>query len=60
MQTFDDGPAALPDGWEEENAGISGPLYEFVDALFELNRRGFFRRQACNPCSHIAVFVAVR
>lgn len=38
--------AAGPPGpdWEEA-AGISAPLYELVDALFELQGRGFFRRQ---------------
>ena len=30
--------------WEEA-AGISAPLYEIVDTLFELQSRGFFRRQ---------------
>ena len=30
--------------WEEA-AGISAPLYEIVDCLFELQSRGFFRRQ---------------
>ena len=30
--------------WEEA-AGISAPLYDIVDTLFELQSRGFFRRQ---------------
>ena len=30
--------------WEEA-AGISAPLYEIVDTVFELQSRGFFRRQ---------------
>ena len=42
--------------WEEA-AGISAPLYEIVDTVFELQSRGFFRRQvtwlflACGPCT---------
>ena len=32
--------------WEEA-AGISAPLYDIVDTLFELQSRGFFRRQVC-------------
>ncbi len=41
--------------WEEA-AGISAPLYDIVDTLFELQSRGFFRRQVramrrmCGPC----------
>ncbi len=27
------------------SAGISAPLYEMVDCLFQLQTRGFFRRQ---------------
>lgn len=34
--------------WEEA-AGISAPLYDIVDTLFELQSRGFFRRQVCRP-----------
>jgi len=30
----------------EESAGISAPLYDIVDIVFELRSRGFFRRQA--------------
>ena len=36
--------------WEEA-AGISAPLYEIVDTVFELQSRGFFRRQACRALS---------
>ena len=31
----------------EESAGISAPLYDVVDVLFQLQSRGFFRRQVC-------------
>lgn len=35
----------------EESAGISAPLYDVVDVLFQLQSRGFFRRQVCVlPC----------
>ena len=41
--------------WEEA-AGISAPLYEIVDTLFELQSRGFFRRQVwlCAPVGLLA------
>ena len=29
----------------EDSAGISAPLYDIVDVVFELGSRGFFRRQ---------------
>lgn len=29
----------------DESAGISAPLYDVVDVLFQLQSRGFFRRQ---------------
>ncbi len=29
----------------EDSAGVSGPLYDIVDVIFELGSRGFFRRQ---------------
>ena len=39
--------------WEEA-AGISAPLYEIVDTVFELQSRGFFRRQVTLPCTAVA------
>ena len=33
----------------EEAAGISSPLYDIVDVLFELQSRGYFRRQVRYP-----------
>ena len=33
----------------EEAAGISSPLYDIVDVLFELQSRGYFRRQVRRP-----------
>lgn len=37
---------AIPEGlaWEE-SAGISAPLLDIVDVLFNLSSHGFFRRQ---------------
>ena len=32
----------------EESAGISAPLYDVIDVLFELQSRGIFRRQVCS------------
>ena len=29
----------------EDCAGVSAPLYDIVDVVFELGSRGFFRRQ---------------
>lgn len=37
--------------WEEA-AGISAPLYEIVDTVFELQSRGFFRRQVRTALPH--------
>ena len=37
-------PAAAALDWEE-SAGVSAPLYDIVDVVFELGSRGFFRRQ---------------
>ena len=48
-------PAVCALDWEE-SAGISAPLYDIVDVVFELRSRGFFRRQVQlihNPQSHI-------
>ena len=39
-------PAVCALDWEE-SAGISAPLYDIVDVVFELRSRGFFRRQVC-------------
>lgn len=33
----------------EEAAGVSAPLYDVVDVLFELQSRGYFRRQVPRP-----------
>ena len=41
----DAAPAAVCALDWEESAGISAPLYDIVDAVFELRSRGFFRRQ---------------
>ena len=35
----------------EESAGISAPLYDVVDVLFQLQSRGFFRRQVFQDSS---------
>ena len=31
----------------EENMGISSPLYQIIDVVFDLRARGFLRRQVC-------------
>ena len=41
--------------WEEA-AGISAPLYEIVDTVFELQSRGFFRRQVSRDLPHEALW----
>ena len=41
--------------WEEA-AGISAPLYEIVDTVFELQSRGFFRRQVREAHPHITPY----
>ena len=41
--------------WEEA-AGISAPLYEIVDTVFELQSRGFFRRQVSKNPPHEALW----
>ena len=33
----------------EENMGISSPLYQIIDVVFDLRARGFLRRQVCVP-----------
>ena len=40
----------------EENMGISSPLYQIIDVVFDLRARGFLRRQVCNtstPLTHL-------
>jgi hypothetical protein len=46
-------PAVCALDWEE-SAGISAPLYDIVDAVFELRSRGFFRRQVRNEAVRCA------
>mmetsp|Transcript_13710 Transcript_13710/g.41406 ORF Transcript_13710/g.41406 Transcript_13710/m.41406 type:complete len:1265 (+) Transcript_13710:304-4098(+) len=41
---LDVGAAAAAAEWED-STGVSAPLYEVVDVVFELGSRGFFRRQ---------------
>ena len=41
----------------EESAGISAPLYDVVDVLFQLQSRGFFRRQVCHPTKDTSLSV---
>ncbi|CAL8462775.1 g2308 [Coccomyxa elongata] len=43
--------------WEEA-AGISAPLYDIVDTLFELQSRGFFRRQVFGVARQVLSLVA--
>jgi len=43
--------------WEEV-AGASAPLYELVGAVFELHRRGFFRRQVFGVARQVLSLVA--
>jgi len=38
----------------EENMGISSPLYQIIDVVFDLRARGFLRRQVCNPSTPLA------
>ena len=41
-----DTEAAQPSGLDaEENMGISSPLYQIIDVVFDLRARGFLRRQ---------------
>ena len=41
-----DTEAAQPSGMDaEENMGISYPLYQIIDVVFDLRARGFLRRQ---------------
>lgn len=43
--------AAAAVEWED-STGVSAPLYEVVDVIFELGSRGFFRRQV--PLPHLS------
>lgn len=38
----------------EENMGISSPLYQIIDVVFDLRARGFLRRQVCNSSTALA------
>jgi len=49
-------PAAAPD--LEDCTGISAPLYEIVDCIFQLQRRGFFRRQVFGMARQVLSLVA--
>jgi len=49
-------PAAAPD--LEDFTGISAPLYEIVDCIFQLQRRGFFRRQVFGMARQVLSLVA--
>lgn len=44
MQEAEAAAGAVGLDWED-SAGVSGPLYDIVDVVFELGSRGFFRRQ---------------
>ena len=44
LQVDAEASAAAALDWEE-SAGISAPLYDIVDIVFELGSHGFFRRQ---------------
>jgi hypothetical protein len=41
--------AAAADCYSEAVGGLTGPLYQLVDTVFELQLRGFFRRQVSSP-----------
>jgi hypothetical protein len=51
--------AAAADFYSEATGGLTGPLYQLIDTVFELQLRGFFRRQvrclgpphACKLCA---------
>ena len=50
-----EGEGAQPSGLDaEENMGISSPLYQIIDVVFDLRARGFLRRQVCNPSTALA------
>ena len=43
----------------EENMGISSPLYQIIDVVFDLRARGFLRRQVClSLCDTAALYPA--
>ncbi|GAB4817940.1 hypothetical protein N2152v2_004986 [Parachlorella kessleri] len=42
----------------EDSAGISAPLYDIVDCVFQLQTRGFFRRQVFSVARQVLSLVA--
>lgn len=50
LQQDGEGAGAGSLDWED-SAGISAPLYDIVDVVFELGSRGFFRRQVIDDDS---------
>ena len=57
LQMHEAAASVIPEGlaWEE-SAGISAPLLDIVDVLFNLQSHGFFRRQV-GHVSSISSFV---
>ena len=57
LQAGPDGEAGVSCGLDaEENMGISSPLYQIIDVVFDLRARGFLRRQVASPSPALLCF----
>ena len=52
------GALAAGDEWAGAAGGVAGPLYELVGSIFDLDRRGFFRRQVLGVARQLLSLVA--